>query len=167
MAVHLLPYLGRAVVMTALAAAAPAPSPTAVPGPYDPRADAMADLRAAGTAAASSGRRVLAVVGGNWCKWCRALEGLLVSDAEVSAVLASRFVVVHVNVSKENRNETAMERLGRPDKLGYPALVVLSPGLDPLRLQETGSLETGDKDAPGHDRRKLLAFFREWGPGTD
>jgi hypothetical protein len=164
-----LSLVGRVLLMGVLAGSvpSPAPSPAPVPGPYDTKADAVADLEKAGKEAGTAGRRVLAVVGGNWCKWCRALDRLLVSDPEISSALASRFVVVHVNVSKENRNEGAMARLGRPDKLGYPSLVVLSPGLEVLRLQETGSLETADKETPGHDREKVLAFLREWGGKTE
>ncbi len=75
-----------------------------------------------------------------------------------------RFVVVHVNYSKENKNPGVMERLGNPDKLGFPVLVVLSPSLEVLHAQETGTLETGDPKTPGHDPGRVVAFARAWGP---
>ena len=75
-----------------------------------------------------------------------------------------RFVVVHVNYSKENKNATVLEKLGNPDKLGFPVLVVLSPALEVLHTQETGSLETGDPKTPGHDPGRVVAFARSWGP---
>jgi hypothetical protein len=75
-----------------------------------------------------------------------------------------RFVVVHVNYSKENKNATVLEKLGNPDKLGFPVLVVLSPALEVLHTQETGSLETGDPKTPGHDPARVIAFARSWGP---
>ncbi|MBI4917444.1 MAG: hypothetical protein HY825_16515 [Acidobacteria bacterium] len=78
-----------------------------------------------------------------------------------------RFVVVHVNYSKENKNPAVLERLGNPDKLGFPVLVVLSPTLEVLHTQETGSLETGHPKIPGHDPVKVIAFARAWGPGGE
>lgn len=141
---------------------APAAAPTA--GPYDPKADAAAALKSAGERAGASGKRVLAVVGGNWCGWCRALDRLMHEDAAVKAELDSGFELVHVNFSKENKNEAVMESLGRPDKLGFPALVVLSPKLDVLTKQESESLETANKKVPGHDPKKVASFLRSWSP---
>lgn len=130
-------------------------------GPYDPSVDAWQQLEAAGRRAAGDGHRILAVVGGNWCKWCRALDGLMASDPALRGELASHWDVVHVNVSKENKNPAAMERLGNPDKHGFPVLVVLSPSLEVLHTQETSALEA-DGGAVAHDPAKVLAFLEEW-----
>ncbi|MEW6339043.1 MAG: hypothetical protein ACOY3Y_00785 [Acidobacteriota bacterium] len=65
-----------------------------------------------------------------------------------------------MNYSKENKNLPAMERLGKPQELGFPVLVVLSPELKVLHTQETGSLETPDEAKPGHDPEKVLGFLR-------
>jgi len=70
---------------------------------------------------------------------------------------------VHLNYSKENKNEAVMARLGNPEKLGFPVLVVLSPALEVLLTQESGSLESGTAGAVGHDRGKVLAFLRAAG----
>lgn len=129
---------------------------------YDPSADAIEQLRAAGEEARRTNRRVLAVIGGNWCKWCRALDGLLAADEELRDAFDAGFVVVHVNYSKENKNPAAMEMLGHPEEHGFPVLVVLSSSLEILHTQETESLETGDADRPGHDPAKVLAFAMAW-----
>jgi hypothetical protein len=55
-----------------------------------------------------------------------------------------------------------MERLGNPEKLGFPVLVVLSPTLAVVHTQESGSLESGAPGAVGHDPEKVLAFLRQW-----
>ena len=72
------------------------------------------------------------------------------------------FEVVHLNYSKENRNEAVMERLGNPEKLGFPVLVVLSPALAVVHTQESGSLEGGSPGSVGHDPEKVIAFLRAW-----
>lgn len=132
------------------------------PGPYDPNADAAKALAAAGERAAKEKKRVLVVVGGNWCVWCRALDRLMNEDATVKSAVAASYVLVHLNYSKENKNEALLEKYGRPDKLGFPVLLVLSPKLDLVTTQESGSLETGDKDLKGHDPAKVLAFLAKW-----
>jgi len=132
------------------------------PGPYDPSADAWASLQAAGTAAATSRRRVLAVVGGNWCGWCRALDRLVSSDPRLEREINAHFVLVHVNYSKENRNADTLARLGHPETLGFPALVVLSPDLKVLHLQSSEPFETHDPKVPGHDPARVLAFLRAY-----
>ena len=145
-----------ASVGSAAAGAAP------VKGPYDPAADGWKQVRAAASRAATDGKRVLVVVGGNWCPWCRALDALMTGNAALRGEVGAHYELVHLNYSKENKNPEAMARLGNPDKLGFPSLVVLSPQLAVLHAQESGVFETGDKKAPGHDPARLLAFLKQW-----
>ncbi len=136
---------------------------TPAAGPYDPSLDGWKQIQSAGTKAAAEGKRVLVVVGGNWCTWCRALDRLMREDPALRAEVERRFEVVHLNWSKVNKNPEAMTRLGNPDKLGFPALVVLSPSLAVLKVQSSEVFETG-KAKPGHDPAKLLAFLKQWEP---
>jgi len=130
-------------------------------GPYDPALDGWKQLQSAGRKAAAEHRRVLVIVGGNWCKWCRALDRLMSENSALQAGLAS-YEVVHLNYSKENKNPEAMARLGNPDKLGFPSLLVLSPQLQVLHTQSSDVFETGDPAKPGHDPVRLLAFLQTW-----
>ncbi len=101
-------------------------------GPYDPAVDGWKQVQAAASEAATDGKRVLVVVGGNWCPWCRALDRLMTEDAALRSEVAAHYELVHLNYSKENKNPEAMARLGNPDKLGFPSFVVLSPQLTVL-----------------------------------
>lgn len=148
---------GALVLLTGVAVAASAPGTA----PYDPSLDGWTQLRAAGQKAVAENRRVLVIVDGNWCKWCRALNRLMAGDAALKAELG-RYEVVHLNYSKENKNPAAMAHLGNPDKLGFPSLLVLSPQLKVLHTQSTEVFETGDPAKPGHDPTKLLAFLARW-----
>ena len=129
---------------------------------YDPRANAAKQLTAAGKRAAASDKRVLVIIGGDWCKWCQALDGLLTTNDSLRRELGARYEVVHLNYSKENKNEAVMVRLGNPEKLGFPVLVVLSQALEVVHTQESGSLESGTPGVVGHDPDKVLAFLRAW-----
>jgi hypothetical protein len=83
-------------------------------------------------------------------------------DWAIRAELAADFQVVHVNFSRENKNPEVMRRLGNPEKLGFPALVVLSPELVVLHVQESGSLQLEERGRIGHDPARVLTFLRQW-----
>ena len=153
--------LGVLMLFAAIAVAANAPGTA----PYDPSVDGWKQLQAAGKTAAVENKRVLVIVGGNWCKWCRALDGLMSEDSALRAELG-RYQVVHLNYSKENKNPEAMAHLGNPEKLGFPSLLVLSSKLHVLRTQSSEVFETGDPAKPGHDPAELLAFLRRWSRAT-
>jgi len=149
------------MLLPAIAVAADAPGTA----PYGPSLDGWKQLQAAGKTAAADNRPILVIVGGNWCKWCRALDGLMSEDSALRAELGN-YQVVHLNYSKENKNPEAMAHLGKPEKLGFPSLLVLSSKLHVLHTQSSEVLETGDPAKPGHDPAELLAFLRRWSRAT-
>lgn len=136
----------------------------AAKGPYDPSANAWKDIQRAGRQAAAEHKNVLVVVGGNWCPWCRALDRLMTTDAAVHKALVGGFELVHVNYSKENKNPKVMERLGDPEKDGFPVLVVLSPDLSVLHVQPSDVFELHTSKKPGHDPAKVVTFLKRWAP---
>jgi thioredoxin-related protein len=70
---------------------------------FNPTRDAGADLQQAETQAKAEGKNILLDVGGNWCPWCLVLDRTLANDAGLHALLEKKYVVVHVNFSKENQ----------------------------------------------------------------
>ncbi len=84
------------------------------------------------------------------------------ADVAIKAELAADYEVVHVNFSRENKNLETMERLSNPEKVGFPALVVLSSELTVLHIQESGSLQIEEDGRVGHDPGRVLTFLREW-----
>src|SRR5262245_29500105 len=64
---------------------------------YPDVARAAADIAAAQKEAARTHRRVLVDFGGNWCTDCKVLD-INLRKPENAALLAERYVVVHVNV---------------------------------------------------------------------
>ena len=123
---------------------------------YDPNRDPEKDLRAAREQAASSGRRILVVVGGQWCGWCRRLDRFKKETAEVAALWERHFVTLHVNFSQENENTAFLKRFPRIE--GYPHIFILDKDGRLLHSQETGTLEQGK----GYSVEKVTAFLRAW-----
>ena len=125
--------------------------------PFDPTRDAAKDLEAAMTQAKAENKRILLDVGGNWCPWCLVLDRTLASDAELHSLIEKNYVVVHVNFSKENQNETLLQQY--PKAQGYPAWYVLSAEGKLLKAEDTSELETTHKLDAGYNKAALRSFL--------
>ena len=123
---------------------------------FDPTRDAAADIQTAITEATHTHRRILLDVGGEWCIWCRRLDSLYASHKNLADFLTAHYVVVKVNYSKENKNESLLSKY--PKIPGYPHYFVLKSNGELLHSQDTGALESGK----GHDPAKVLAFLKKW-----
>lgn len=125
---------------------------------FDPKRDAAKDIHDAAAEAKLTGKRVLLDVGGEWCIWCHRLDTLFAAHPDLNAFLHEHFVVVKVNYSKENKNETLLSHY--PKIPGYPHFFVLETDGSLLCSQDTGELESGK----GHDPGKVMAFLKKWVP---
>jgi thiol:disulfide interchange protein len=123
---------------------------------YDRRANPYRDLERALARAEAENKRVLMVVGGDWCGWCQILDDFLIRDAEVRASFEASFVMLKVNWSPENQNSAFLS--GFPSSRGYPDFFVLDTNGAFLRQQDTGLLEHEDD----YDRGRMLAFAQRW-----
>ena len=127
---------------------------------FDPLRDPARDLETAKVEAQRGGKRILLDVGGEWCSWCHILDKLVEGDAEIRSFRDANFVWMKVNYSEENQNKAFLSPY--PEIKGYPHLFVLDAEGKLLHSQFTGDLEKGK----GYDRRKVLAFLKEWAPAA-
>ena len=123
---------------------------------FDPSRDAAADIKAGVEIAKKEHKRVILDVGGEWCPWCKKLDKMFHTDAEIAKELKEHYVVVKVNFSQENKNEAVLSKY--PEIKGYPHLFVLDSDGKLLHSQDTGLLETGDH----HDHDKVMTFLKAW-----
>jgi thioredoxin-related protein len=123
---------------------------------YDPKRDPVKDLDAIVEQTRQDGRRILLVVGGEWCGWCHTLERYLKENAEIGTLWSKRFASLKVNYSPENRNETFLKRY--PRIAGYPHLFVLEKDGTLLHSQDTAELESGSS----YSADKMRAFLMKW-----
>lgn len=123
-----------AAPVAALVLAACATMSAAPPHPearaFAERADAMAEVERALARSAVSGKRLLLVLGANWCHDSRALAGWL-ETPRFAALVAAHYEVVFVDVGSpqtgEGRNLDIARRFGLAEMTGTPALLVLTP----------------------------------------
>ncbi len=125
---------------------------------YDPEAQPEADLARAVQRATAEGKRILVVVGGDWCVWCHILDRFLASDHEVGAAFAASFIILKVNWSPENENAAFLRRF--PESTGYPDFFILDAQGGFMAHQRTDVLER-DRS---YDRARMIAFARRWRP---
>ena len=146
---------GITLLMTASAAAQ---SPYTPVTKYDPKRDAARDIDDAVAEAKRTNRRVLLVVGGEWCSWCHTLDNYFAAHPELKAVRDKNFVTVKINFSDENSNEPVLSRY--PPSEGYPHIFVLDSDGKFLHSQGTGVLESGKS----YDLEKMNSFLTQWAP---
>jgi thioredoxin-related protein len=123
---------------------------------FDPTRDSEKDLYSAVTLATKTHQHILLDVGGEWCSWCHKLDKLFQDNKDLSDFLHKNYVVVKVNYSKENKNETFLAKY--PVIKGYPHLFVLDEKGKLIHSQDTGLLESGDH----HDHDKVFDFLKKW-----
>ncbi|PCI06411.1 MAG: thioredoxin family protein [Flavobacteriaceae bacterium] len=127
---------------------------------YHPEDDAQAKINEAVSKAKLDGKHVLLQVGGNWCGWCILFDKKVKSTEVLKVIIAKNFIVYHLNYSKENKNKEVLDKLGNPEKHGFPVFVVLDGAGKIIHTQPSGVLEEGK----GHSTEKVLAFLNEWSP---
>jgi thiol:disulfide interchange protein len=125
---------------------------------YDPEADPAEGLRAATEEARASGRRILVVVGGDWCSWCHTLDRFVKGNEAVHALWNRAYVTLKVHWDREHPNEAFLARY--PAIEGYPHIFVLDGDGALLHSQNTGELEEGDSYSPD----LVIAFLTRWAP---
>jgi thioredoxin-related protein len=125
---------------------------------FDPARDSAADLVAAEKQAAAEHKLILLDVGGNWCGWCVLFDRVSHSDAKLQDVLDKRYIVVHVNMSKENENRAFLSQY--PKIPGYPHFFVLSADGKVLASQGTDIFERTHRMSEGYDPEMLTDFFK-------
>ena len=128
---------------------------------FDPARDATRDIQNAVRQAQKSHKRILLDVGGEWCIWCHRLDSLFLQNKDLAEYLNKYYVVVKINVSKENMNQELLSKF--PKVAGYPHFFVLNRNGKFLHSQDTGELEyPTNYPIKGHDKKKVFIFLKKW-----
>lgn len=125
--------------------------------PFDEAADARATVDAAFAAAAADGRKVLMILGGNWCHDSRALARRM-TDPALSALIDRNFHTVFVDVGRRDRNLWLPRRFGVGPLAGTPTVLI---------ADSAGSLVNGERifdltTADSMTVREITDYFRTY-----
>jgi thiol:disulfide interchange protein len=127
---------------------------------YNPLANGSEQIKSAIIRAKTENKHVFVQIGGNWCPWCLKFNKFCRSDQKIDSLLNTKFVVVHLNYSKENKNPDVLRQLGFPQRFGFPVFVVLDASGQRQHTQNSAYLELND----GYDRKKVMDFLKAWTP---
>ena len=117
----------------------PPPPPAAHKSGYDATRDPSRDLQDAMAQATKTNRRILIEVGGDWCVYCGIMDATFDGHPELRKELTDHYVLLKVNYSKENPNDTFLSRY--PAISDYPHFFVLDSKGTLVRSQPTHSFE--------------------------
>ena len=123
---------------------------------YDPARDPARDLEAAVKQAQQDNKRIVIVLGGEWCSWCHVLESYLRANADVQAAWSRTFVTVKVNFSRENENRSFLKQF--PDAPAFPHFFVLAKDGKFLHSQDSVELEDGTT----YSKDRMMRFIAKW-----
>lgn len=131
---------------------------------YDETADPMEQIAKAVKDAGKEGKFVICQVGGNWCRWCLMFAEFITSDEDIKTLVDKNFEYIHVNYNPRKPKDAAalkmLERLGNPERFGFPVLVVLDSKGNVIHTQDSSFLEEGN----GYNKDKVMRFFSNWTP---
>lgn len=129
---------------------------------YNPDLDAGKQIEQAVAKAKANDKHVLLQIGGNWCSWCIMLHNFYNSEAQVDSILKTDYVLEYVNFSKENKNLDVLEKLGFPQRFGFPVLVILDAEGNRIHTQNSVYLEEGR----GYNKKRVIDFLNAWKPSA-
>lgn len=92
--------------------------------PFDPKANAKADVEAALTRAAANGKLTLIIMGANWCHDSRALAGWF-ETPRFAGMIAARYELAYVDVGYRDRNIDIAKRFGFKSLKGTPTVLIV------------------------------------------
>jgi len=151
-------FLGFALIACLPLPAHAAEQPVKLPFEYDPARNPAEDLDVALRIARAAGRRVLIIVGGEWCSWCHVMDRFFNANPDLKRYRDANYVWLKVNWSAENHNDAFLRRY--PAIKGYPHLFVLDSGGRLVHSQDTEELET----TKNYDPAAMRAFLVKWAP---
>ena len=131
-----------------------------VPKPYNPNADAKAELKAALDLARKENKHVLIQIGGNWCSWCMRFHAMAKGAPVIDSLIRADYVYTLLNFSKENKNWDIMKQFDYPTRFGFPVFVILDKNGKVLHTQDSGELE--HCQVKGYDTTKVATFLKMW-----
>ncbi len=93
---------------------------------YQPSDNAMADLASAREAALRSGKRILLVMGANWCHDSRALASRMY-QAPLESLIEEHYELVFVDVGYLDKGGEVISSIGPPVYYATPTVLIIDP----------------------------------------
>jgi len=131
---------------------------------YDKKRDAGADVDAALLRAKENGKRIILVMGANWCHDSRGLAGWF-AEPRFAEMLKDKYEIVYIDIGKpqksKGRNLAIAERFGVKEIKNTPLVLVLSP--QGLLLNSTVDARSW-RNAASREEDEIFDYFNLFEP---
>jgi len=124
---------------------------------YDKKRNPHADLALSMEKAQLSGKKILMIVGGEWCKWCGQLDNFLDDHERVAEDFYTSFEVLRVYYGKGISAEGESLLTQFPAPKGTPHFYVLDSKAKLLKSIDTAFLERGYS----YNKKKFVQFIEQ------
>lgn len=148
-----------------LIVAGPARADDEHPRPFDENFAAMDVVNAALAEALATDKRLLLVLGANWCHDSRGLAHHF-EDAELAATLEAHFVTRFIDVGWRDRNQDIMRRFGVAAIYATPTVFVIDPADETLLNRDERNFWGSAYSTPIEEARAWFARWAEAQPAT-
>lgn len=129
-----------------------------LPKPYDPKADAQADLNKLITQAKKEGKNIMIQAGGNWCIWCLRFNNFVQTTPELKEIVDKKYLYYHLNYSPDNKNEKVFSQyININEQQFYPFFIILDKNGKKIHVQQSEVLE----DGKGYSKVKVKEFLEK------
>ena len=126
---------------------------------FDESANAAVQLEAALERAQLSDKRVIVVMGANWCHDSRGLAGWF-TEPRFAAMLEPKYEILYVDVGQKDRNIDIAQRFGIKSIKGTPTVLVLSSEGALLNRKSAPKW----RDAASREEDDIFAYFDQFTP---
>ncbi|MCJ7932134.1 MAG: thioredoxin family protein [Chryseobacterium sp.] len=132
-----------------------------LPKPYDPKADAVADINKLVAQAKKEGKNIMIQAGGNWCIWCLRFNNFVQTTPELKEIVDKNYVYYHLNFSPDNENKKVFSKyININERQAYPFFIILDKNGKKIQVQQSEVLE----DGKGYSFEKVKEFLEKWKP---
>lgn len=131
------------------------------PRPFDSNFNAMPVVDAALEEARERDRRLLLILGANWCHDSRGLAHHF-EDAELARTLDENYVLRFIDIGWREQNQDVAARFGVQAVYGTPTVLVIDPDRERLLNRDSRSDWTSAASTPLDEAR---AYFAHWASG--
>ncbi|MGH1517414.1 thioredoxin family protein [Chryseobacterium sp. JK1] len=129
-----------------------------LPKPYNPKADAQADINKLVAQAKKEGKNIIIQAGGNWCIWCLRFNNFVQSTPELKEIVDKNYLYYHLNFSPENKNEKVFAQyINVKEQQSYPFFIILDKDGKKIHVQQSEILE----DGKGYSKEKVKEFLQK------
>ena len=135
------------------------------PRPFDGNYDAMPVVDAALAQARAEDKRLLLVLGANWCHDSRGLAHHF-EDTELAATLEQSFVTRFIDVDWRNENQDVAARFGITALYATPTVLIVDPEEEVLLNREARNDWSSAASTPVEEARAWFAKWADQGPAS-